>query len=55
MDASCRRGCTDKKEMKIFLIYKEVQKRAVATSYIRKGFLNMRKCPNFFIYEEAVS
>jgi hypothetical protein len=34
---------TDKKEKKIFLIYKEIQNRAVAKSYMRKGFL---------IYEE---
>jgi hypothetical protein len=32
-----------KKENKSFLIYKEIQKGAVAKSYIRKGFL---------IYEE---
>jgi hypothetical protein len=36
-------GCTDKKEHKIFLIYKEIQNDAVAKSYMRKGFL---------IYEE---
>jgi hypothetical protein len=34
---------TDKKEKKIFLIYQEIQKEAVAKSYMRKGFL---------IYEE---
>jgi hypothetical protein len=34
---------TDKKEKKIFLIYKEIQMGAVAKSYMRKGFL---------IYEE---
>jgi hypothetical protein len=34
---------TNKKEKKIFLMYKEVQKGAVAKSYMRKGFL---------IYEE---
>jgi hypothetical protein len=33
----------DKKQNKIFLIYKEIQKGAVAKSYMRKGFL---------IYEE---
>jgi hypothetical protein len=46
--------CTDKKENKIFLIYKEIQKGAVAKSYMRKGFLiyeEMRK----FLYEVAVS
>ncbi len=49
-------GCTDKKENKIFLIYKEIQSGAVAKSYVRKGFLiygEMRK--NFPIYKEAVS
>jgi hypothetical protein len=30
---------TDKKENKIFLIYKEIQSGAVAKSCIRKGFL----------------
>jgi len=34
---------TDKKEKKIFLIYKEIQMGAVAKSYMRKSFL---------IYEE---
>ncbi len=37
---------TDKKENKIFLIYKEIQNGAVAKSYMRKGFLiygEMRK------------
>jgi hypothetical protein len=33
------RCCTDKKENKIFLIYKEIQSGAVAKSYMRKGFL----------------
>jgi hypothetical protein len=40
-------GHTDKKENKIFLIYKEIQMGAVAKSYMRKGFLiyeEMRKC-----------
>jgi hypothetical protein len=35
--------CTDKKEKKIFLTYKEIQKGSGAKSYMRKGFL---------IYEE---
>jgi hypothetical protein len=30
---------TDKKENKIFLIYREIQSGAVAKSYMRKGFL----------------
>jgi hypothetical protein len=37
---------SDKKEKKIFLIYKEIQMGAVAQSYMRKGFLiydEMRK------------
>jgi len=32
-------GCTDKKENKIFLIYKEIQMRSGAKSYMRKGFI----------------
>jgi hypothetical protein len=41
----------DKKENKIFLIYKEIQSGAVAKSYLRKGFLNyMRKCANISPY-----
>ncbi len=38
---------TDKKENKIFLIYKEIQIGSGAKSYIMKGFLiyeEMRKC-----------
>jgi hypothetical protein len=42
--------CTDKKEKKIFLIYKEIPNGAVAKSYMRKGFLIYEE-----IYEEAVS
>jgi hypothetical protein len=34
---------TDKKEKKLFLIYKEIQMGAIAKLYMRKGFL---------IYEE---
>jgi hypothetical protein len=35
-----RKGsCTDKKENKIFLIYKEIQMGSGAKSYMRKGFL----------------
>jgi hypothetical protein len=36
--------CTDKKEKKIFLVYKEIQKGLGAKSYMTKGFL---------IYEEV--
>jgi hypothetical protein len=49
---------TDKKEKKIFLIFKEIQSGAFAKSYMRKGFLlYMRKCANIspYMYEEAVS
>jgi hypothetical protein len=49
-------SCTDKKEKKIFLIYKEIQMGAVAKSFTRKNFLiyeEMRKY--LFIYEEVVS
>jgi hypothetical protein len=31
--------CTDKKENKIFLIYKEIQKGSVAESYMTNGLL----------------
>jgi hypothetical protein len=41
---------TDKNENKIFLIYSEIQSGAVAKSYMRKGFLNMRKCENISPY-----
>ncbi len=48
-------GYTDKKEYKIFNIYKEIQSGAVAKSYMRKGFLiyeEMRKYFPIYIYEE---
>jgi hypothetical protein len=46
-------GYTDKKENKIFLIYKEIQSGAVA---MRKGFLIYEEMRKYFpIYEEAVS
>jgi hypothetical protein len=35
----CMRRHTDKKENKIFLIYKEIQNGAVAKSYMTKGLL----------------
>jgi hypothetical protein len=48
--------CTDKKERKIFLIYKEIQSGAVVKSYMRKGFLIYEEMRKYFpIYEEAVS
>jgi hypothetical protein len=47
---------TDKKEIQIFLIYKEIQGGAVAKSYKRKSFLIYEEMRKYFpIYEEAVS
>jgi hypothetical protein len=47
---------TDKKENKIFLIYKEIQSGAVAKFYMGKGFLIYEEMHKYFpIYEEAVS
>jgi hypothetical protein len=47
---------TDKKENKIFLIYKEIQMGAVAKSYMRKGFLINEEMHKYLvIYEEAIS
>ncbi len=58
-------ACTDKKENRIFLIYKEIQKGAVAymtnylhfSSYIRMPFIWLcnRSQLNFLIYEENIS
>jgi hypothetical protein len=46
----------DKKENQIFLIYKEIQRGAVAQSYMRKGFLIYGEMRKYFpIYDEAVS
>ena len=36
-------------------MYKEIQNRAVAKSYMRKGFLIYEEMRKYFIYEEAVS
>jgi hypothetical protein len=45
-----------KKEIKIFLVYKEIQMGAVAKSYMRKGFLMYEEMRKYLvIYEEAVS
>ncbi len=53
--SSCTRY-TDKKENKIFLIYKEIQSGAVTKSYMRKGFPVFEEMRKYFlIYEEAVS
>jgi hypothetical protein len=49
---------SDKKEKKIFLIYKEIQMGAVAKSYtcMRKGFLIYEEMSKYLvIYEEDVS
>jgi hypothetical protein len=47
--------CTDKKENKIFLIYKEIQSGTDAKSYMRKGFLIYEEMRKYFpICEEAV-
>jgi hypothetical protein len=47
---------TDKKEKKIFLIYKEIQNGGVAKSYMIKGFLIYKEMHKYLtIYEEAVS
>jgi hypothetical protein len=47
---------TDKKENRIFLIYKEIQSGAVAKLYMKKGFLIYGEMRKYFpIYEEAVS
>jgi hypothetical protein len=37
-----------KKENKIFLLYKEIQKGAVAKSYLRKGFLKYEENAQIF-------
>jgi hypothetical protein len=48
--------CTDKKENKLFLIYKEIQMGSVAKSSMRKGFLIYEEMRKYLtIYEEAVS
>jgi hypothetical protein len=47
--------CTDKKENKIFLIYKEIQSGTVPKLYMRKGFLICEEMRKYFpIYGEAV-
>jgi hypothetical protein len=51
-----KRAHTDKKEKKIFLIYKEILSGAVAKSYMRKGFLIYEEMHKYFpIDEEADS
>jgi hypothetical protein len=47
---------TDRKEKKIFLIYKEIHSGAFAKSYMRKGFLIYEEMRIYFpIYEEVVT
>jgi hypothetical protein len=46
---------TDKKEKKIFLIYKEIQSGAVAKSYIRKGFLIYEEMRKYFLISEEAN
>jgi hypothetical protein len=47
--------CTDKKEKKIFFIYKEIQSGAVAKSFMGKGFLIYEEMRKYFpIYEEPL-
>jgi hypothetical protein len=46
-------GCvpyTDKKENKIFLIYKEIQRGSGAKSYMRKGFLICEEMLKYFYH-----
>ncbi len=46
---------TDKKENQIFLMYEEIQRGAVAKSYMRKGFLIYEEMRKYFtIFKEAV-
>jgi hypothetical protein len=50
-----RKVYTDKKENEIFLTCKEIRRRSVAKSYMRKGFLIYEKMRQLLtIYEEAV-
>ncbi len=45
-----------KKRKKIFLIFKEIQKGALAKSYLKKGFVIYEEMRKYLvIYEEAVS
>ena len=41
---------TDKKENKIFLIYKEIQMGAVGKSFMRKGFLIYEEMRKYYLY-----
>jgi hypothetical protein len=47
--------CTDKKERKNFLIYKEIQSGSGAKSYMRKGFQKYGEMHKYLVvYGEAV-
>jgi hypothetical protein len=47
--------CTDKKESKLFLIYKEIQNGAVAKSYVNNGLIIYGKIfAHFLINFEAL-
>jgi hypothetical protein len=48
-------GTLNKKEKKIFLLYKVIQMGLVANSYMRKGFLYEEMRKYLVIYEEAAS
>jgi hypothetical protein len=43
------------KENKIFLVYKEIQKGAVAKSYMKKGFLIYEEMRKFLVKCEEVN
>jgi hypothetical protein len=48
--------CTDKKENRVFLIYKKIQMGAVAKSYMKKGFQIYEEMQKYLvIYDKAVS
>jgi hypothetical protein len=46
---------TVKKEKKILLIYKGIQKGSGAKSYMRKGILTYEEMRSYLVYEETVS
>ncbi len=43
---------TDKKEKKIFLIYKKIQMGLGAKSYMSKGFLIYEEMPKYLVIDE---
>jgi hypothetical protein len=49
VDSYCDPLCTDKKENQIFLVYKEIQNRAVAKSYMTNGLLSPHIWGNIYI------